>query len=191
VQVGFGLGFYTFVLHGFMRDDPGEIQQAALIDGAGPSQIFWRIILPLTRPALAALGALAFTWIFNDLLWAITVLRTEDRDAGDPGAARPAGAVRVELERHRGRLGHRGRPDGRGVPAVPAALHRDRGRPAAVHRRGPGPGPARCSGAFDGAHEADADDAAAGVRRRRSPVCARCCATGSRPAPTWCCAGSS
>lgn len=79
VQVGFGLGFYTFVLHGFMRDLPGEIQEAATIDGAGPGQIFARVILPLTRPALAALGALSFTWIFNDLLWAITVLRTDDR----------------------------------------------------------------------------------------------------------------
>ena len=77
VQVGFGLGFYTFVLQGFMRSIPDEIQQAALIDGAGVVQIFWRIILPMTRPALAALGSLAFTWTFNDLLWAITVLRTE------------------------------------------------------------------------------------------------------------------
>ncbi|QRP46305.1 carbohydrate ABC transporter permease [Amycolatopsis sp. FDAARGOS 1241] len=77
VQVGFGLGFYTFVLQGFMRSIPDEIQQAALIDGAGAIAIFWRIILPMTRPALAALGALAFTWTFNDLLWSITVLRTE------------------------------------------------------------------------------------------------------------------
>jgi multiple sugar transport system permease protein len=76
VQVGFGLGFYTFVLQGFMRSIPDEVQQAALIDGAGVVQIFWRIILPMTRPALAALGALAFTWTFNDLLWSITVLRT-------------------------------------------------------------------------------------------------------------------
>lgn len=77
VQIGFGLGFYVFVLHGFMRAIPGEIQQAAVIDGAGPWQIYWRIILPLARPALAALTALSFTWIFNDLLWAITVLRTD------------------------------------------------------------------------------------------------------------------
>jgi multiple sugar transport system permease protein len=76
VQIGFGLGFYTFVLHGFMRAIPGEIQQAAVIDGANIAQVFLRIILPLTRPALAALAALSFTWVFNDLLWAITVLRT-------------------------------------------------------------------------------------------------------------------
>ncbi|WP_431038283.1 carbohydrate ABC transporter permease [Streptomyces sp. P6-2-1] len=79
VQVGFGVGFYVFVLHGFMRAIPPEIQQAAVIDGAGPGQIYWRIILPLAKPALAALSALSFTWIFNDLLWAITVLRTDTR----------------------------------------------------------------------------------------------------------------
>ena len=77
VQTGFGLGFYTFVLQGFMRAIPNEIQQAAVIDGATPRQIFLRIILPLTRPALAALSALAFTWVFNDLLWSITVIRTD------------------------------------------------------------------------------------------------------------------
>jgi multiple sugar transport system permease protein len=79
VQIGFGVGFYVFVLHGFMRAIPAEIQQAAVIDGASPWQIYSRIILPLARPALAALTSLAFTWIFNDLLWAITVLRTDSK----------------------------------------------------------------------------------------------------------------
>jgi multiple sugar transport system permease protein len=77
IHVGFGLGFYTFVLHGFMRSIPAELTEAARIDGAGPVQIYARIIMPLCRPSLAALGALATTWIFNDLIWAITVLRTE------------------------------------------------------------------------------------------------------------------
>lgn len=79
VQIGFGVGFYVFVLHGFMRSLPMEIQQAAVIDGASPWQIYSRIVLPLTKPALAALSALSFTWIFNDLLWAITVLRTDSQ----------------------------------------------------------------------------------------------------------------
>ncbi|TQS44738.1 carbohydrate ABC transporter permease [Cryptosporangium phraense] len=77
IHVGFGLGFYTFVLYGFMRSLPGELTEAARIDGAGPVQIYARIVLPLCRPSLAALAALATTWIFNDLIWAITVLRTE------------------------------------------------------------------------------------------------------------------
>jgi multiple sugar transport system permease protein len=79
VQVAFGLGFYTFVLHGFMRAIPGEVFEAAVVDGAGDLRIYARIIMPLCRPALAALGALATTWVFNDLIWAMTVLRTETK----------------------------------------------------------------------------------------------------------------
>ncbi len=79
VQVGFGLGFYTFVLHGFMRSLPSEVFEAAVLDGAGPGRTFWSVVLPLCRPALAALAALATTWIFNDLIWAMTVLRTESK----------------------------------------------------------------------------------------------------------------
>lgn len=79
VQVGFGLGFYTFVLHGFMRGIPREVFEAAVVDGAGPTRTYLQIVLPLCRPALAALGALATTWIFNDLIWAITVLRTQTK----------------------------------------------------------------------------------------------------------------
>ncbi|EGX57710.1 binding-protein-dependent transport systems inner membrane component [Streptomyces zinciresistens K42] len=121
VQIGFGVGFYVFVLHGFMRAIPAEIQQAAVVDGAGPWQIFWRVILPLTRPALAALSALSFTWIFNDLLWAITVLRSDTKmpitaaliglqgqyvsqwnviAAGSVIAAAPTVAVFLRFQRH-------------------------------------------------------------------------------------------
>ncbi|MEW9527081.1 carbohydrate ABC transporter permease [Microbispora sp. NPDC049125] len=79
VQTAVGLGFYTFVLHGFMRGIPGEVTQAAKIDGATTFGVYLRIVLPLTRPAMAALGSLAFTWTFNDLLWAITLLRDEGK----------------------------------------------------------------------------------------------------------------
>ncbi len=79
VQVAFGLGFYTFVLHGFMRALPGEIFEAARIDGAGDLRIYLQVVLPLCRPSLAALAALATTWVWNDLIWALTVLRTETK----------------------------------------------------------------------------------------------------------------
>ncbi|UKA64580.1 carbohydrate ABC transporter permease [Arthrobacter sp. FW306-04-A] len=79
VQVSFGVGFYTFVLYGFMRTIPHELQEAATLDGAGTVRIFVQLILPLTRPALAALGALSFTWIFNDLLWSITLLQSSEK----------------------------------------------------------------------------------------------------------------
>lgn len=79
VQVAFGLGFYTFVLHGFMRALPAEIFEAARIDGAGDIRIYLQVVLPLCRPSLAALAALATTWIWNDLIWALTILRTETK----------------------------------------------------------------------------------------------------------------
>ena len=79
LHAAFGLGFYVFVLYGFMLAIPSEIQQAAIIDGATSFQIYRRIILPLSRPALASIGALGFTGIFNDLLWSITVLRSENK----------------------------------------------------------------------------------------------------------------
>jgi multiple sugar transport system permease protein len=79
VQVGFGMGFFTFVLYGFMRSLPQEMFEAAKIDGAGDLRIYATIVLPLCRPALAALAALESTWVFNDLLWALTVLRTDDK----------------------------------------------------------------------------------------------------------------
>lgn len=79
VQVGFGMGFFTFVLHGFMRSLPIEMFEAAKIDGAGDLRIYATIVLPLCRPALAALAALESTWVFNDLLWALTVLRTDTK----------------------------------------------------------------------------------------------------------------
>lgn len=79
VQVGFGMGFYTFVLHGFMRSLPKELFEAAQLDGTGPVGTYLRIVLPLSRPSLAALSALAFTWIFNDLLWAMTTLQSQSK----------------------------------------------------------------------------------------------------------------
>ncbi|MGN6125135.1 MAG: carbohydrate ABC transporter permease [Humibacter sp.] len=79
VQVAFGLGFYTFVLYGFMRSIPAEIFEAARVDGAGELRVYLRLVLPLTRPSLAALGALATTWVWNDLLWALTVIHTESK----------------------------------------------------------------------------------------------------------------
>ncbi|MBO0812244.1 MAG: carbohydrate ABC transporter permease [Microlunatus sp.] len=79
VQVGFGMGFFTFVLYGFMRSLPNELFEAARIDGAGDLRIYATMVMPLCRPALAALAALESTWVFNDLLWALTVLRTDTK----------------------------------------------------------------------------------------------------------------
>lgn len=77
IHTTFQLGFCTFVLRNFMRTVPGEIMDAARVDGCSEFRIYWQIMLPLTLPALAALATLQFTWVFNDYLWAIVLLRSD------------------------------------------------------------------------------------------------------------------
>jgi multiple sugar transport system permease protein len=76
-HTAFQLGFCTFLLRNYMRTVPGEIMEAARIDGCSEFRIYWQIMLPLTIPAMAALATLEFTWIFNDYLWAIVLLRSD------------------------------------------------------------------------------------------------------------------
>ncbi|HEV8583660.1 MAG TPA: carbohydrate ABC transporter permease [Methylomirabilota bacterium] len=61
--------FGVFLLRQFFLTMPGELEDAALIDGATPWQIFWRIVLPLSQPVLAALAIFAFRSAWNDFLW--------------------------------------------------------------------------------------------------------------------------
>jgi multiple sugar transport system permease protein len=77
IHIAFQLGFCTFVLRNFMRTVPGEIMDAARIDGANEWGIYWRIMMPLTVPAIAAVSTLEFTWIFNDYLWAIILIQSD------------------------------------------------------------------------------------------------------------------
>ncbi|MGW1977759.1 carbohydrate ABC transporter permease [Streptomyces sp. NPDC001889] len=79
VQIGFQIGFCVFVLANFMRTLPQEILEAAIVDGAGVWTQYWRITLPLCRPALAALGTLQFTWMYNDFLWALVFISDGDK----------------------------------------------------------------------------------------------------------------
>jgi multiple sugar transport system permease protein len=76
-HTAFQMGFCTFLLRNYMRTVPGEILEAARIDGCSEFRIWWQIMVPLTLPAIAALATLEFTWIFNDYLWSIVLLRTD------------------------------------------------------------------------------------------------------------------
>lgn len=67
----FGLPLGIFLLHNFISEIPGEMIEAARVDGAGHTTIFWRIILPLSVPALASLAIFQFLWVWNDLLVAL------------------------------------------------------------------------------------------------------------------------
>lgn len=76
IHTAFELGFCTFVLHNFMRTIPKEMLEAAAVDGASILWTWWRVILPLSRPALATLATLEFTWKWNDYLWVITLIQS-------------------------------------------------------------------------------------------------------------------
>jgi multiple sugar transport system permease protein len=76
IHIAFQLGFCTFVLSNFMKTIPRDLNEAAVVDGASVWRTFRSIILPLTRPALAALATLEFTWVYNDFFWAVLLMRT-------------------------------------------------------------------------------------------------------------------
>jgi multiple sugar transport system permease protein len=79
INVAFQVGFCTFVLSNYMRTIPATLGDAARVDGAGVFRQFFGIVLPLSRPALAALATLEFTWIYNDFLWAIVLVQSGDK----------------------------------------------------------------------------------------------------------------
>lgn len=68
----FALPLAIFLLHNFMREIPHELLEAARVDGAGHVQIFFRVLLPLLTPAIAAFAIFQFLWVWNDLLVALT-----------------------------------------------------------------------------------------------------------------------
>jgi multiple sugar transport system permease protein len=79
INVAFQVGFCTFVLSNYMKTIPSALSDAARVDGAGVVRQFFGIVLPLCRPALAALATLEFTWIYNDFLWAIVLVQSGDK----------------------------------------------------------------------------------------------------------------
>jgi multiple sugar transport system permease protein len=78
VHVAFQTGFCTFVLSNYMKTIPKELNEAASVDGASVPRTFFQVILPLCRPALAALATLEFTWLYNDFFWAVVLLNKGD-----------------------------------------------------------------------------------------------------------------
>ncbi len=69
----------VFLMRQFMLDIPDELLDAARVDGASEFYIFWRIVLPLTTPALATLAILTFMASWNDFLWPLIVLTNDQQ----------------------------------------------------------------------------------------------------------------
>jgi multiple sugar transport system permease protein len=79
INTAFQLGFCVFVLSNYMKTLPREIDEAAIVDGASLWSRYWRLTIPLCRPAIGALATLLTTWIYNDFFWAITLISTGNK----------------------------------------------------------------------------------------------------------------
>lgn len=79
VDTAFQIGFCTFVLSNYMKALSSDLTEAALVDGAGIWRQYWNIILPLCRPALAALGTLEVIFIYNDFFWPLLFIQSGNR----------------------------------------------------------------------------------------------------------------
>lgn len=75
---GLASAFGTFLLRQFFITIPKELEEAAYIDGASRFGVLWRIIIPLAKPALATLAIFTFMGVFNDFIWALIVLNSEE-----------------------------------------------------------------------------------------------------------------
>jgi len=79
VYAALGIPFSTFVLAAFFRQLPIELDEAARLDGAGPFATFWRVHLPLVKPAIATVIVFRFVPVWNDFFYPLILVR--DRDA--------------------------------------------------------------------------------------------------------------
>jgi multiple sugar transport system permease protein len=77
-HVAMQTGFCTLFLRNFIKQLPYEMIEAARIEGASEWTVFYRIVLPLIRPALAALSVLVFTFVWNDYFWALVLTQGDD-----------------------------------------------------------------------------------------------------------------
>ena len=74
VYLGFGAGLAIFMFVGFVKSLPLEIEEAAAIDGCGPLQTFFLVVIPMLKPTLISVGILELMWVWNDYLLPYLVL---------------------------------------------------------------------------------------------------------------------
>ncbi len=79
VYLGFGAGLSVFMLSGFVKSIPLEIEEAATIDGCNPIQCFFKVVFPILKPTAITVAILNAMWIWNDYLLPYLVLGTDDK----------------------------------------------------------------------------------------------------------------
>lgn len=76
-QVAGNLSFAIVVLTGFIKGLPVELEEAAFMEGCNAFQIFWKVVVPLTKPSFATVAIFSFLWSYNDLFTQMFYLRTQ------------------------------------------------------------------------------------------------------------------
>jgi len=71
---GGSLALNTFLLRSFFQDIPRELEEAMVVDGAGPWKRYWQLIMPLSRPALATVAIFTFLASWDEFVWALTII---------------------------------------------------------------------------------------------------------------------
>jgi multiple sugar transport system permease protein len=71
----FGSAFGTYLMRQFFRTLPTDLEEAAILDGCSPWQIYWRILLPHARPAVMVLAVLTWVSVWNDFLWPLVMIQ--------------------------------------------------------------------------------------------------------------------
>ncbi|WP_345494602.1 carbohydrate ABC transporter permease [Nocardia callitridis] len=74
----FGNAFGTYLMRQFFASLPAELEEAAILDGCSTWQVYWRVLLPHTRPALMVLAVLTWITVWNDFLWPLIMIQNND-----------------------------------------------------------------------------------------------------------------
>lgn len=87
----FGSAFGTYLMRQFFRTLPDELEEAAILDGCTTWQVYWRVLLPHTRPALMVLAVLTWITVWNDFLWPLVMIQRNEYATATLGLVRLQG----------------------------------------------------------------------------------------------------
>ena len=79
VHIAMGIPICTLLMRNFFATVPNALRESAIVEGAHEGQVLLRVALPISVPALAVLATLQFTWIWNDFLWPLIFVNSDDK----------------------------------------------------------------------------------------------------------------
>ncbi|GAA1584437.1 carbohydrate ABC transporter permease [Nocardia ninae] len=92
----FGSAFGTYLMRQFFATLPMELEEAAILDGCSTWQVYWRVLLPHTRPALMVLGVLTWITVWNDFLWPLVMIQRNEIATATLGLVRLQGQYHTQ-----------------------------------------------------------------------------------------------